>query len=200
MKQLVLLFLFFPALLFGQQLTPTEEQQVKNLISDKVDLFWEGIGFIADDENSEDKRDSKIDECISLFETNNSIITEKSKKGKETIHNTVRDYLNTIKNRGNNFEVEITRYSATFIEKLVYSRRCDCYSGYAIVYQKYEKYEKNKANIEFNRLDGKGKLLYSDNTEKRIEIKVKKGTTFVEGQEVKYWDVLLGNVSVDNVY
>lgn len=173
---------------------PINSQELNDVLNIKLEQLKDNIMFIVGD-NHEGEKNTRINETVLLF-VNGSIFQEQSAGKKIPKTRNVSNYLNTIRNRGKNYKLKIYFINTTTptTENFQYSSACDCFSGSVRLYQVYE----------ITMRDGaiRTKIIndYTDTTEKIVQIVLKKARIVEEGNTSYYWDIFLGNVTVDRVY
>lgn len=192
-KLIIVKFLIF-FLIASMSVKAQEKQAVEKLLSEEdLKIFAtnalqktkELTNYIITITNKEIK-DNEIkleatDLAVDLFVSEDNIVEVSNANRDEVIGYKVREYLNKIRVLAFT-KVEITFYDVQYISE--FKKGPDGkYYGVITFFQKFEGY------IE-------GKLVYSDVTQKNIEVVIDKVTTLYGSKKVERWNVLLGNITV----
>jgi hypothetical protein len=183
-KQIVLSFALFLGLLVGAiaqpELSPERKLAVDSLALEKVKDLSKYISMIGDKKTPFSEANRAIDRAMELF-MDGSQMGVSSVNRKEIKYYPVRKYLERL--MALNYQrVTISWYNIQYISDL--QRQPDGkYVGVITIYQKFEGVTKEG-------------MKYVDTTKKDITVYVERKKTQINGREIGYWDVMLGDVRV----
>jgi hypothetical protein len=139
------------------------------------------ISIVTNKENPDDLKLKSIDLAVKLFQSESNIV-EASTLNSDVIKSIpVRQYFNKLRVLKYS-RVDIKWYDINFISDFKLGPDGKYYA-IVTIFQKFEGYNENK-------------LIYSDITQKQIEIIVDKLERKIGDIIIKQWDILLGNISV----
>ncbi len=180
-KFITLAFLLLPAFVSAQDdITPQRKEAIDSLALEKVKDLSRYISIIGNKSTPFSEGNRVIDRAVELF-ADESEIGVSSLYRKEIKYFGVRRYFERL--MALNYDrVEIKWYNIQYISDL--QRQPDGrYVGIITIFQRFEGITE----------DG---LKYKDTTKKDITIYVERKTIQIQGREVAFWDVLLGDIRV----
>ena len=194
MRKISLLKILVVFLLTSLSVKAQQEQNIKNMLSDedlkifatnaiqKTKELTNYINTITDKTIKDNEIKLKsVDLAVDLFVSENNVVEVSKKNREKVISYKIREYLNKLRVLPYT-KVKITYYDIQYISD--FKKGTDGkYYGVITFFQKFEGF------IE-------GKPVYSDVTQKNIEVVIDKVTTIYGSKKVERWNVLLGNITV----
>ncbi len=161
-------------------LNTVSDALIDSLALEKVKDLSEYISIIGSKETSFSTANRVINRAMELF-ADGSEIGVSSVKTKQNNAYPIRDYFERLMAL-NYDQVDIDWYDIHYISNLELLSN-GVYVGVVTVYQKFEGKKGDK-------------MVYKDTTKKDITIFVKKKEIVVSGDQIDFWDVLLGDIMV----
>jgi len=183
-KQFFIFILFFlsltASLLAQPELSPERKIAVDSLALEKVKDLSKYISMIGDKKTPFSEANRAVDRAMELFMEGSQMGV--SSLGRKAIkYYEVRKYLQRLMAL-NYQKVKIDWFNIQYISDL--QRQPDGkYVGVITIYQKFEGITKEG-------------MKYVDTTKKDITIYVERKKTQINGREIGYWDVMLGDIRV----
>jgi len=146
----------------------------------KVHEFVQFINIISDKTVSGDIKDSKIKEALQLFQPEATIQVTSKKGDVRTLK--IENYFRRIK---------LLAYSNTSVEMVNVS-----YTTSPVKEADGNYYGVIEGEQIFTGFGKDNTVKYSDVTKKSVKVKFQPNSEFLKGQEVRVYDVLLGNVTI----
>lgn len=176
-----LLLLGFSSVVFAQpELSPERKLAVDSLALEKVKDLSKYISVIGDKKTPFSEANRVIDRAMELF-MEGSQMGVSSVNRKEIKNYPVKKYLQRLMSL-NYQKVNIEWFNIQYISDL--QRQPDGkYVGVITIYQKFEGITKEG-------------MKYVDTTKKDITVYVERKKTQINGREIGYWDVMLGDIRV----
>lgn len=148
----------------------------------RVDEFGLYLQRIANKELDADEKDKAIDEACKLFLEDAVIEVSSKKTGKVTPYK-IRDYLTRLKLLPHYGNVQISWTDINYVEEMKQTIDGN-YMGTIRGAQRFVGYSST------------GKVLYSDITNKEVQVQLKSYSKIVDGRPNRDWEVLLGSIGV----
>ena len=183
-RQFSIFALFFLGLTFSllaqPELSPERKLAVDSLALEKVKDLSKYISMIGDKKTPFSEANRAVDRAMELF-MEGSQMGVSAVSRKEIKYYGVRKYLQRLMAL-NYQKVKIDWFNIQYISDL--QRQPDGkYVGVITIYQKFEGITKEG-------------MKYVDTTKKDITIYVERKKTQINGREIGYWDVMLGDIRV----
>lgn len=194
MKKLAFINTLIVFLFSSMYISAQEKGAVQNLLSaedlkifatnaiQKTKELTNYINTITDKTNKDNEiKLEATDLAVKLFVSEDNIVEVSNKNRVDVTGYKIRDYLNKLRVLPFT-KIKITYFDIQYISD--FKKGTDGkYYGVITFFQKFEGF------LE-------GKPVYSDVTQKNIEVVIDKVTTIYGSKTVERWDVLLGNISV----
>ena len=164
----------------GLMVRSASETMIDSLALEKIKDLGEYISIIGSKETSFSKANRVINRAMELFAEGSEIAVSSVNK-KQVTNFPLRDYFERLMAL-NYDKVNIDWYDIHYISNLELLSN-GIYVGVVTIYQRFE-------------AERGDKLVYKDTTKKDITIFVKKKEIVVAGDQVDFWDVLLGDIMV----
>ena len=164
-----------PSAWSAEERTKYEEKGVN-----RVYEFVQFVNIISDRTVSGDIKDSKIKEALQLFQPDATVQVSSKKGDIKTLR--IENYFRRIK---------LLAYSNTSVEMVNVS-----YATSPTKEADGNYYGMIQGEQVFTGFGKDGKVKYSDVTKKSVRVKFQPNSEFNKGQEVRVYDVLLGNISI----
>lgn len=164
----------------SNEISPSRKQAIDSLALEKVRDLSKYIAIIGDKKTQYTEANRVMDRAEELFAPGSEMGVS-SLTTRKIEYYIVRKYFERL--MALNYEkVKIEWYNIHYISDL--ERQPDGkYVGVVTVYQRFE----GSAGDE---------MIYKDTTKKDITIYVEKKKTQIQGKEIEFWDVLLGDIKV----
>lgn len=177
-------FLFSNLNAQDDQITPDRKRAIDSLALEKVRDLSKYIAIIGNKKTQFSEANRVMDRAEELFAPNSEMGVS-SLNHKEINYYKVREYFQRL--MALNYDhVDIQWYDIHYISDL--ERQPDGrYVGVVTIYQRFEG-------------TGEDGMHYKDTTKKDITIYVDKKITQIQGREVEFWDVLLGDIRVTETH
>lgn len=163
-------------------LSKAELERFQFKAKEKTQKFGEYIAIIGDKQSEREEQNKSIDQACGLFISDTSTVEVSNVNYEEKRKYPIRKYLNNLKLLPYN-EVVITWTEVSYMSDLKLGADGNYY-GVVSFQQKFEGYED-------------GNVVYSDITQKNVEVILKSYQKEVDGEKKILWDVLLSNVGVE---
>lgn len=168
----------------GAVLKLTDEQygEYRQQALQRVEEFGILLGVVADKTTEAVQKDKAISQILTMFKPGSTIQVSSVNPGKEPLNLKMRDYL---------IRLKLLPYKSVTLE----------WTDIQYVQELTQKddgnyYGKIKGEQRFSGLNQKGTIQYSDITEKDVDVMLTPYKKQTEGEALRKWDVLLGNVGV----
>jgi hypothetical protein len=194
MKRIVILNIFIFFLISSLAIQAQEKQVIKNLLSEedlkifatnavqKTKELTNYINTITDKTLKDNEiKLNAVDLAVNLFVSEDNLVEVSNKNRVDVSTYKIREYLNKLRVLPYT-KVKITYYDIQYISE--FKKGTDGkYYGVITFFQKFEGFIENRP-------------VYSDVTQKNVEVIIDKVTTIYGSKKVERWNVLLGNITV----
>lgn len=194
MKKIIIFKVFIIFLISSLTVKAQEKQVIKNLLSEEdLNIFATNaiqktkeltnyINTITDKTLKDNEiKLNAIDLAVNLFVSEDNLVEVSNKNRVDVSSYKIREYLNKLRVLPYT-KVKITYYDIQYISE--FKKGTDGkYYGVITFFQKFEGFIENRP-------------VYSDVTQKNVEVIIDKVTTIYGSKKVERWNVLLGNITV----